>query len=128
MPTYTFFCNNCSKEFELFFYIKDYTDKPRCSICQNKDTHRLYVRDVLTQNMSIKKADSELKTIGDLAQRNSERMSEDQKNTLYQKHNSYKDHKEETRPLPQGMNRPTKNPKIKWPGSSGLKKKRKPNK
>jgi hypothetical protein len=64
----------------------------------------------------VKKADSELKTIGDLANRNADRMSEDQKRSLYMKHNDYKEHKIETKPLPKGMSYKKKPPKPLWPG------------
>lgn len=70
--------------------------------------------DVATLNASVRKADSELKTIGDLAKRNTDRMSEDQKVHLYHKHNSYKD-EASTKELPKGMSRMKKPPKPKWP-------------
>lgn len=64
--------------------------------------------------MSVKKADSELKTIGDLANRNRDRMSEDERVTLYKKHNDYKD-QESQKELPKGMSRIKKSKsKIKW--------------
>ena len=115
MPNYSYHCNKCNKDFELFFYIKDYTEHPKCEFCKaNKFTHRLYSKDVLSQVASVKKADSELKTIGDLANRNRDRMSEDKKISLNKKHNSYK---EETskKTLPKGMSRMKKpETKIKW--------------
>jgi putative FmdB family regulatory protein len=123
MPTYSYICNKCNKEFELFFYIKDYVEKPTCTICNSKNTDRQYLKDVSTQNTSVRKSDSELKTIGDLAQRNSDKMSHDEKHHLYMKHNAYKDEKD-LKPLPTGMSRVKKQPKIKWPGTSGLGKKR----
>jgi len=127
MPNYTYGCDSCGQNFELFAYIKDYNPTPSCPNCKRK-SHRLYHIDVLTQSASDKKSDSELKTIGDLALRNSERMSEDQKISLYQKHNSYKENKEESKPLPSGMSRIKKPPKTAWPGSKGIKKKRSPKK
>lgn len=126
MPTYTYFCNKCKKMFELFYYIKDYQSNPSCSKCLTKETHRLYAVDVATQSTSVKKSDSELKTLGDLALRNSERMGSDEKNALYSKHNSYK-YEESKKQLPSGMNRVKKPKKPKWPGSSS-KSKRKINK
>ena len=114
MPTYSYVCNNCSSEFELFSYIKDYQEHPSCSSCNKKNTHRSYIKDVITQNTSVKKSDSELRTIGDLANRNRDRMSEEQKVDLYKKHNDYKEHKEE-KPLPQGMTRMKKGVKTIWP-------------
>jgi putative FmdB family regulatory protein len=124
MPTYTYLCDSCNSEFELFFYIKDYTEHPACSLCNSKKTLRQYAKDVSTQSASVKKSDSELKTIGDLAKRNSDRMSDDEKHALYMKHNSYKEEKD-LKPLPSGMSRMKKGSKIKWPGTTP-KTKRKP--
>lgn len=127
MPSYTYHCDSCSKSFELFFYIKDYKEQPNCSYCNSIRTHRSYIDDVITQSASVKKADSELKTIGDLAMRNTERMSDDQKAELYIKHNSYKEDKIETKPLPKGMSYMNKKPpKPIWPGSKNQKIKRRP--
>ena len=114
MPTYSYHCDNCSLDFELFFYIKDYIEKPKCNHCNSKKTHRHYVRDVITQASSVKKADSELKTVGDLANRNRDRMSDDEKAYLYKKHNSYKETTED-KPLPKGMSRIKKGKKTIWP-------------
>ena len=114
MPTYSYGCDKCNNEFELFFYIKDYDPNPKCLVCKSAKTHRRYVLDVSTQNCSVKKSDSELKTIGDLANRNRDRMSTDQKNALYQKHNDYKE-VEDQKPLPKGMTRIKKGKKTIWP-------------
>ena len=114
MPTYSYICENCNNEFELFFYIKDYISNPECVGCGSKDSIRDYTKDVATQSSSIKKSDSELKTIGDFANRNRDRMTDDQKIHLHQKHNSYKDTESEA-PLPTGMSRMKKKKgKIKW--------------
>lgn len=123
MPTYSYHCEDCAFNFELFFYIKDYIEKPLCSKCQSKNTARRFTHDVSTQNTSVRKSDTELKTIGDLAKRNSERLSEDEKIHLYQKHNSYKE-EQSTKELPKGMNRVQKPNKPKWPGSLGKKKRK----
>lgn len=112
MPTYTYCCNQCHKKFELFFYIKDYNPKPVCLLCSSNDTERSYHDDIGSIQGSIIKHDSELKTIGDLANRNRDKMSNDQKQELHNKHNSYKD--QSVRPLPKGMNRINKGPKIRW--------------
>jgi putative FmdB family regulatory protein len=113
MPNYSYQCNKCTKIFELFFYIKDYTENPKCIYCNSKQTDRCYIMDVATQSTSVRKSDSELKTIGDLANRNRDKMSEDHKNELYHKHNEYKEAGQET-PLPQGMKRLKKQKKVKW--------------
>lgn len=112
MPTYTYCCNQCKKKFELFFYIKDYIPTPTCLFCSSKETERSYHDDIGSVQGSIIKHDSELKTVGDLANRNRDRMSSDQKQELHNKHNSYKD--QAVKPLPKGMNRISKGPKPKW--------------
>lgn len=114
MPTYSYKCEKCNQSFELFSSIRDYDSQPKCTACKSKQTYRLYINDVASQSVSVKKADSELKTVGDLAKRNTDRMSEDQKTALYMKHNAYKENKEETKPLPSGMSRIKKPPKTKW--------------
>lgn len=115
MPTYTYICDSCNSDFELFFYIKDYIEQPNCINCKSKQTHRSYMADVITQSTSVRKMDSELKTLGDLAKRNSDRMSNDEKAHLYQKHNEYKDTQVEQDLLPKGMSRMKKGPKTIWP-------------
>lgn len=114
MPTYSYHCDKCESDFELFFYIKDYKEQPKCTNCNSTKTHRSYIKDIATQNTSVKKSDSELKTIGDLANRNRDRLSQDEKNALYEKHNSYKE-KTEDKPLPSGMSRMKKGVKTIWP-------------
>lgn len=114
MPTYSYFCPDCNTDFELFFHIKDYIEKPQCINCGKTDTNRLYCKDVGTQVASVKKSDSELKTIGDLANRNRDRLSNDEKSALYHKHNSYKENQPDT-PLPAGMSRMKKGVKTIWP-------------
>jgi putative FmdB family regulatory protein len=126
MPTYSYICNSCFNDFELFFYIKDYKEHPKCTKCESRDTSREYTKDAITQSSSVKKSDSELKTIGDLARRNSDKMSNDQKISLHQKHNAYREDGPQ-KELPRGMSRINKPPKVVWPGSKG-KIKRKPKK
>jgi hypothetical protein len=67
--------------------------------------------DMLTINGSVKKSDSELKTIGDLANRNRDRMTDDHRTVLDHKHNAYKDN-DAIKELPKGMSR-IKKPKYK---------------
>ena len=126
MPTYSYHCNNCHKDFELFSYIKDYTPSPICINCGVENTYRRYSDDILTQSCSVKKSDNELKTIGDLAARNSDRMSSDEKINLYHKHNNYKENKSD-KPLPKGMSRIKKPQKPAWTTNSPKKQKRKTN-
>lgn len=113
MPSYTYCCDKCSHKFELFFYIKDYQDKPQCLLCGSGDTYRSYHDDIGSIFGSVKKSDSELKTIGDLANRNRDRYSDDHKEQLKTKHNEYKDQKE-LKELPKGMQRLKKENGTKW--------------
>lgn len=112
MPTYTYLCSTCNKKFELFSTIRDYNSSPKCLSCNSKKTYRSYSDDILSVQGSVIKNDSELKTLGDLANRNRDRMSSDQKQELYTKHNSYKEGP--NKELPKGMNRVNKNKKTKW--------------
>lgn len=114
MPTYSYICEKCSHSFELFFSISNYTGDPqKCPVCKAK-SNRDYNEDISTLSSSVKKSDSELKTIGDLANRNRDRMTDDQKRSLYDNHNNYKETPSD-KPLPQGMSRMKKPPKPKWP-------------
>jgi putative FmdB family regulatory protein len=114
MPTYTYLCEDCSCKFELFFHIKDYKSNPKCSECESKNTIRAYMDDVVSQNVSVKKSDSELTTIGDLANRNRDKLSDDEKRHLHKKHNEYKELKKDA-PLPDGMSRLEKGNGVEWP-------------
>lgn len=112
MPTYSYICNDCNNQFEIFFSIRDYTENAKCIKCGSSKTNRDY-NDLKTLSSSVKKSDSELKTLGDLANRNRDNLSEDQKADLYKKHNDYKE-QESMKELPKGMSRMKKPPKTKW--------------
>ncbi len=114
MPAYTYQCEKCDSVFEIVCSIREYGKEVKCCSCGSKKTYRRYIDDVATQSASVKKSDSELKTIGDLAQRNTDRLSNDEKAHLHHKHNSYKE-EQSTKPLPKGMSRIKKPPKTQWP-------------
>lgn len=114
MPTYTYFCDECKNIFELFYSFNDYIEQPNCEHCGCQNTRRSYSDDLANTCGFIKKSDSELKTVGDLANRNRDRMSNDQKQELYTKHNNYKDEPSQSA-LPQGMSRiKKKSIKNRW--------------
>lgn len=113
MPVYSYMCEKCGNLFELFFSFSQYNPQPKCTACTSKSTLRRYMEDVGTINTSVKKSDSELKTIGDLANRNRDRMSDDEKRAIYEKHNAYKE-KESEKELPTGMTRMKKTNKTQW--------------
>lgn len=112
MPTYTYVCEDCKHKEEVFLSIKDYTEKKKCSKCGNECV-RSYADDLLTTNAFVRLADSEIKTLGHLAHRNTEKMSDDQKRELHHKHNQYK--YETPKELPAGMTRLNKGTKTIWP-------------
>lgn len=112
MPEYTFICDGCGEKFSLCLSIKEYSDKQKCPSCKSSKTYRSYVDDMVNMTGSVVKSDSELK-LGDLANRNRDRMTDDHKAHLYEKHNSYKE--TSSQPLPKGMSRLNKQPRIEWP-------------
>lgn len=112
MPIYSYYCENCDQIFEMFFNYSNYTDKPKCEICGAKNTNRQIALDAATINGSVKKSDSELK-IGDLANRNRDKLSQDEKIHLYNKHNEYKQDQPVSK-LPPGMKKLKKTKGVKW--------------
>ena len=116
MPSYTFSCSGCKIKFELFYSIKEYIENPKCIKCDSKTkTQRSYEDDLHTISSSIRKSDNELKTVGDLANRNRDKLTDDQKYQLEVKHNKYKDEQfKKKKDLPKGMTRHKKQPKTKW--------------
>ena len=113
MPIYSYTCNKCSQSFELLFSYSQYVEHPKCVECGSTKTNRNLLLDANTISGSVKKSDGELKTIGDLANRNRDKLSDDEKQRLYNKHNSYKETKS-SKALPKGMTRMTKDKKTKW--------------
>lgn len=112
MPEYTYYCDECDCNFSILSNISSYQDKIECSKCGALSS-RAYGIDLPTIQGSIKLGVSEIKTLGHLAQRNTETMSQDQKDELYRKHNSYKEQVPE-KPLPKGMKRLKKQQKVQW--------------
>lgn len=113
MPSYTFLCIECKKKFEIFLTFAQYSDKQQCPLCNRENTHRSYVDDLASISGSVVKSDTELK-LGDLANRNRDRLSQDEKDHIYHKNNAYKD-QDLVKSLPKGMTRLKKQPKIEWP-------------
>ena len=113
MPEYTYHCEKCQAKFSVACSIREYVEVVGCVSCKNRKCHRLYREDLLSLNTSVKKSDSELKTIGDIANRNRDKLSVDQKDDLRHKHNAYKETESE-KILPKGMSRIKKPPKPKW--------------
>ena len=114
MPEYTFVCEKCNHKFTDILSFAQYDAKAyKCEKCKSKKLNRCYQDDCINIAGSIKKSDSELGTLGDLADRNRDRMSEDHKEHLFRKHNEYRFNKPDD-PLPTGMSRLKKPSKRKW--------------
>ncbi len=114
MPEYTYICNTCKHKFELFLSYSKYDPSPKCVACSSASTSRSYHDDLANASCCVKKHSSELKTLGDVANRNRDTMGDDQKAELYSKHNEYKEQQPNS-PLPKGMSRiPKTKIKNKW--------------
>lgn len=122
MPEYSYACDHCGNRVSVICSISQYQEFIECDKCANK-CYRAYDIDMPTIQCSVKLAVSEIKTLGHLAQRNTETMSQDQKDELYRKHNAYKEDAPE-KPLPKGMKRLKKQPKIQWTSQPTKKKRR----
>ena len=121
MPTYTFCCEQCSVVFDTFSTYREYTGKATCPKCGITTETRDYRTDL--PSGFVKLSDNQIK-LGHLANRNTERLSADEKEALHRKHNAYK-YQEPTgiKQLPKGMTRmrkadgvefvPTERPKVK---------------
>ena len=100
MPTYEYHCKNCLKDFEVFQNIQDFCLINTCPICKQQTA----VMRFTPQNCYVKLADSEIKTLGHLASRNSENKSSDEIASIKRKNMEYR-HKGPDKPLPPGMSR-----------------------
>ncbi len=124
MPQYTFLCNNCQSQFDISCYISDYdaTIKGlKCPKCKSTDIYRDYQNDKISGRVVYQ-------TLGMLAQKNSDKMSAEEKAKINYEHNKYKF--EEGNDLPKGMKRLRKPIENKYlpPVESPIRKKRQINK
>jgi hypothetical protein len=111
---YSFLCdpedNGCGHSFEISCWISEYDAAIKglkCPKCNNKESIRRNY-EVDTINTSVIKSDSEI-TIGHLAERNSKRMSDEQKAKVNYEHNKYL-FENPAQDLPAGMQRLRKKP------------------
>ena len=100
MPEYSYICHHCNNTFEIFLSLLEYNPECVCPVCE-RPASRDYKTDL--PNTSVRKGDGEV-TLGTLAQRNTERMSPDEKAHLTHKHNEYK-YQEPQKALAKGMTR-----------------------
>lgn len=115
MPTYTFLCERCNVDFEVCMSISTYNPSQDCPTCKKSDKT---CRDYRSDNVSGTIAN---RTLGAVADKNTSRMSEDEKEHLWRKHNAYRlGPKPE---LPPGMERiDKKNPTFEDTKKRGKKK------
>lgn len=102
MPTYSFLCEDCTNAFEINCFISDYDGVVKgmeCPSCSSKNVYRDYSTDKVSGQIKVQ-------TLGMMAQKNSERMTDEQKAALNFEHKKYL--YEEGNELPAGMKRARK--------------------
>lgn len=110
---YTFQCDNCSYILEKSMEISKYKALKKCPECKKNKMYRRYDLDNISG--AVRLANSEIKKLGHLAQRNTERMSQDQIDSIYRKNNAYKNKPNSAKKeLPSGMSRVEKPENITW--------------
>ena len=110
MPTYTYFCSKCNDYFEKFSYFSDYADKETCPECKTrKNVERALGYDISTIHRNVIAGDNEI-TLGQLSDRNTKKMSRDEKIEKFYEQNKYK-YEGPDKELPAGMTRINKTDK-----------------
>lgn len=100
MPEYEYRCTKCGEHFEIICSMEDYELIDECPYCCTDSAVRVFS----TQPGFVKLAESEIKTLGHLAKRHSETMSDDKKASLKRKNTAYM-REGPDKPLPPGMRR-----------------------
>ena len=113
MPEYSYCCDpqqgGCGYTFSVVQSFSQYKVLKRCPKCKKHKLIRDYSEDNVTGSV---KGSGGARTIGQLAEKNSSRMSSDQKEVLNKKHNEYRDKKD---------NLPIKGERIKKAKENGEK-------
>ena len=117
IPSYTFFCEECKKNFSIVCSIKDYSSNQNCPHCNNSNVYREYNID----NACINYINglSEAKTLQEYAEKQTKKYGQEKCNEMRQKFVEYKQNKVGgIKELPTGMTRYTNSdsmplPKIK---------------
>lgn len=100
MAEYSFICAKCDNTFSIFEHRTKYTGKAKCPKCKKISKQRDFSADLPLDN--IIKGDDQLKTVGDLAKRNTDRLSPDEKRHILAKRDANKIMNPN---LPKGMKR-----------------------
>ena len=104
MPEYTFRCGKCSEATSLFCSISEYDNKKakvKCSSCKSKKMDRDFETDNIGGFISVSLSDC--KTIGQYADKQSEKYSRSQKEDMIENFKTKKTGGMKT--LPKGMSR-----------------------
>jgi len=110
MPTYTYLCTNCQVYFEQFSYISDYQEQEICPTCKTiKNVIRALGYDVSTIHQNVIAGENDI-TLGQLASRNTKKMSRDEKIDKFYEQNKYR-YEGADSDLPNGMTRISKKDK-----------------
>lgn len=94
MPSYDFKCLGCRHVFEETMSMSSYQVPTKCPKCSGDKT---VVRIFTDPVSNVIRGDHQV-TIGELAERNSERFSKDKKIALHKKHHEYRDNPPEIQP------------------------------
>lgn len=93
MPTYDFSCEDCKHTFEEVMSMSAYCIPTKCPKCDKNTVIRIYTDPI----SNIIRGDHQI-TLGELAERNNERFSDDKKIALHKKHNEYRENPPELNP------------------------------
>jgi len=115
MPQYEFICRKCNSEFIVECIMSEISDlKPCCKLCNSKKTARKFSAPII--NIP--------KTLGSLADKNTDTFSDDYKNHLNKKHNKYRFKEEFQGKLPEGAKTFERDSDGKRKSNSSIKPKR----
>lgn len=104
MPEYSYTCDTdnggCGHCFSVFQTLSQYKLLKRCPNCSKHKLIRSYEEDCV---YSSTKSSTKGMTLGSLADKNTSKLSSDERESLRKKHNEYKSTND--KPLPKGMKR-----------------------
>jgi hypothetical protein len=108
MTIYSFKCfedeGGCGHEFEVNMSPYTYKSEQSCPLCRKKScVHRNYIEDGVEAQVRL--SDSEVKTVGHLAARNTEKMKDDELNNRETAQRPYLKERSQKGKLPSGMRR-----------------------
>lgn len=102
MPEYTFQCKSCNFQFNEFWQVSQYDKKIKklkCTSCGSKDVYRNYIEDNVYGGVR------EVKTVGQLAERNEKRLGKEQVQKIRESHKSSRNRADTEVKMPGGMRR-----------------------